>query len=67
MPETIPEIKLRLYLQDPELAARQLYEFLRIQSIEVRKNLQSYIDDTPLTKEIKKNGFCLDNLDDSGD
>ena len=65
MTETIPEIKLRLYLQDPELAARQLEEFLRSQSFEIRRYLQSYIDDTSLIKEIKKNGFCLDNLEDS--
>ncbi len=46
-----PEIKIKLYTQDSELAARQLYEFLRTQSTEIRKNLQALIDDFPLTKE----------------
>jgi hypothetical protein len=65
MPKTGQEVKLRLY-DDPELCARQLYEFLRTQSLEVRKNIQSYIDDLPLTKE-SLGKFSLDNLRDLGD
>ncbi len=67
MPETkTPEVKLNLYYQDPELAARQIEEFLRRQSFEIRRYLQSYIDDTPLTKE-PQGKFSLDNLSDFGD
>ena len=67
MSKLVNEIKKLKLFQNPELKAGQLYEFLRAQPLEVREYLQAYINDIPLTKKIKKNGFSLDNLRDFGD
>lgn len=48
----IKKLKQRLF-NNPELRARQLYEFLRAQSPEVIEYLQAYITDLPLTKSLK--------------
>jgi hypothetical protein len=64
-----PRVELNLYLNDPQLAAMQIEEFLRGQSPEVRKYLQSRIDDIPLTITPKSEiEIALSNLEDlSGD
>ena len=48
----IKKLKKRLF-NNPELRARQLYEFLREQPFETRKYVQTYIVDLPLTKSLK--------------
>ena len=58
----IKKLKSRLF-NNPELRARQIEQFLREQPFEVRKYIQAYVADLPLTKSLK-----LDySMDDSGD
>jgi len=63
MSNLIDEIKTSKLLGNPELRARQLEKFLREQPFEVRKYLQAYLDDIPLTKSLKRDY----SSDDSGD
>jgi len=48
----IKKLKSRLF-NNPELCARQIYEFLREQPFETRKYIQTYVIDLPLTKSLK--------------
>jgi hypothetical protein len=50
----IKKLKSRLF-NDPELRARQIEQFLREQPFEVRKYVQAYTDDIPLTQSLQRN------------
>ncbi len=51
--KVLEKLKGRLF-KNPELAARQIYEFCLEQPREVIEYLQAYINDVPLTKQREK-------------
>lgn len=61
MPESklVEEVKRLNPPKSDELCARELEGFLRKQPFEVRKYLQAYLDNIPLTKAIRTGYYAL--------